>query len=348
MSPQQSQSKTKSASNATPQPPDTPETPPTIYPDPIPKILPFGSLTVFAGASGVGKTIILSEMLVRIRDGRTVWGHPTNRPTGFFYLAGDRPWSPTFTDTFAVAGFPDIAHYALADDRKKRSPRSWLQTKFDTSLLETILRDKLQPIPGSLVVIDPAYPLFTLGNQNDAKSVATTLHWFRDLIAEYQITLICCANVAKEREGEKVRRSQDRVSGSGAFIAYSDTNMYMHDGEGEGYPVIFGWTPRRTAPEQFPVEFDPKTQLFVPYTGILPASPIEDTLAYLEAKVAELYALIPPAVGPDCWVPTAELIPKALEALGVSLATIKRYLDTLDKNGLIERCYGKVRRKMTS
>lgn len=316
-------------------------TPPTRYPDPIPKIIPFRSLTIFAGASGVGKTIMLSEMLVRIRDGRTVWGHPTHQPTGFYYLAGDRPWEPTFEETFAVVGF-DVPHYSLADDRKKRRPKEWLTLKADTTLLEGILRDKLQPIPGSLVVLDPAYPLFTLGNQNDAKAVAATLHWFRDLIWEFQITLICCANVAKEREGDKIRRSQDRVSGSGAFIAYSDTNMYMHDGDGEG-GTVFGWTPRRHPAEEFRVEFDYKTQLFVPYSGVLEDSPEADIFATMEPKIPLVYALIPAVVADKAaWIETAVLTTLAAEI--ASPATIRRYLDALVKRGLIERDWGVVRR----
>lgn len=336
------QSKPTTAPSASPQA-DPPA--PTSYPDPIQDILPFGSLAIFAGASGVGKTRMLASILARIRDGRQVWGHKTHLPTGFGYIAADRPWFPTFDVTFTIAGFPEIPHYALADDPTTH-PKNWT-TEGAFTLLETILK-KLKPVPGSLVVVDPAYPLFIKGNQNEARAVAVSLHWYRRFLTQFQITMICCANVAKERESDKMARSQDRVSGSGAFIAYSDTNIYMLDPKGEGYPTMFGWTPRLGSAEEFPVQFDPDTKLFVPYTGILPASPIEETFAYLDTQVKAVYELIPPAVGAECWIETSVLIPLVVERLEVSAATVFRYLATLDKNGLIERGHGKVRRKMMS
>ncbi len=154
-------------------------------------MIPFGSLTIFAGAAGVGKTVMLSEMFARIRDGRPVWGHPTNPPTAFYYIAADRPWFPTFHDTVTCAGFADIPHYALADDDDQR-PSNWSEgTAF--LMLESILIDKLKPIPGSLIAIDPAYPLFIKGDQNKARDVAVSLHVYRRLMAAFHVTLIAAA-----------------------------------------------------------------------------------------------------------------------------------------------------------
>src|SRR5262245_20619483 len=86
------------------------------YLDPIPDIVPHQSLSYMSGASGVGKTRILADMLARMRDGRPICGHVTNPPTGFYYLAADRDWS-TFERAFKAAGFPDINRYVLAEDK---------------------------------------------------------------------------------------------------------------------------------------------------------------------------------------------------------------------------------------
>lgn len=330
----------KPAELPAPAPADPPPGP--AFPDPIPGVIPFGTLTIFAGAAGVGKTVMLSEMLARMRDGRPVWGHPTNPPTGFFYLAADRPWYPTFADTFACAGFPDIAHYALADDPDQR-PSQW-QERTAFLLLESILTDKLKPTPGSVLVIDPAYPLFIKGDQNKARDVAVSLHVYRKLITRFQVSVICCSNVTKERTDSSFVRPQDRISGSGAFSAYSDTQMYLMDKKGEGYPQLFGWTPRRAAAEEFQVEFDQKTRLFVPYTGQLPADDPE-IAPLADVKLQPVLDLIPPF--PDA-IRAADLEDLALGTLRLSRATLHRYLTVLEGHGLIARPRGYVKRCLTS
>jgi hypothetical protein len=299
-------------------------------------------LTIFAGAAGVGKTVMLSEMFARIRDGRPVWGHPTHPPTAFYYIAADRPWFPTFHDTFNCAGFPEISHYSLADD-PDQNPGNWTErTAF--LLLETILADKVQPLPGSLIAIDPAYPLFIKGDQNKARDVAVSLHVYRRLMAAFSCTFVCCSNVTKERTDSTFTRPQDRISGSGAFSAYSDTQIYLMDRKGEGYPQIFGWTPRRAAAEEFKVEFDPVTKLFIPYLGELEADDPE-TLPLLEEKVKEVYRLVPLFPGE---IDTTELEDLAKDHLSISRATLHRYLKVLESHRLISHVYGKVKRCLTS
>lgn len=103
----------------TPQPSNaespTSSQPPNPFPDPIPGIIPFGTVTLVGGASGVGKTTMLAEWCARWRDGRPICGHPTNPPTAFCYISADRPWLE-YQPMFTAAGFPDIPHYALAQD----------------------------------------------------------------------------------------------------------------------------------------------------------------------------------------------------------------------------------------
>lgn len=319
-----------------------PPVPPGTYPDPIPGVIPYGSLTIFAGAAGVGKTVMLSEMFARIRDGRPVWGHPTNPPTAFYYIAADRPWFPTFHDTFTCAGFPDIPHYALADD-PEQAPTNWNErTAF--LMLEAILLDKIQPLPGSLIAIDPAYPLFIKGDQNKARDVAVSLHVYRRLMAAFHVSFICCSNVTKERTDSSFARPQDRISGSGAFSAYSDTQIYLMDKKGDGYPQLLGWTPRRAPAEEFKVTFDPSTKLFIPYTGKLEADDPE-TLPLLDEKVTAVFHLIPPF--PEA-IPTGDLEARAQEHLELSRATLHRYLTVLEQHGLIIRPHGYIKRTLTS
>lgn len=291
------------------------------YLDPIPDVLPFGSVCFFAGASGVGKTIMLAEWCARWRDGRTICGHKTQRPVGFGVLAADRDWS-TYAAAFHAAGFPDIPHYTLAEDAES-SPTSWGQ-KTALDLFETCL-NKLAPMPGSLILVDPIAPLFIIGDQNRARDVAVSLHWFRRCARNRSLTFICCANVAKAKANEEYQRPQDRISGSGAFVAYSDTQIYMIGETDPDTHVSLGWTPRCAPAEEFKFAFDQQTHLFIPYD--LPAGGVRKS-----DKAAQLLPLIP-----DEGIDVGDLEDHAVDQLHIHRSTFYRWLGKLYETQRVAR-----------
>jgi RecA-family ATPase len=278
----------------------------------------------FAGASGVGKTIMLAEWCARWRDGRTICGHTTRRPAGFAVLAADRDWS-TYARAFHAAGFSDIPHYTLAEDYES-SPSTWGE-RTALELFEASL-NKLAPVPGTLVLVDPVAPLFIRGDQNRARDVAISLHWFRRCARNRSLTLICCANVGKPKMDEEYRRPQDRISGSGAFVAYSDTQIYM---VGETDPVehvSLGWTPRCAPAEEFKFQFDQNTHLFRPYT--VPTS------GKTKDRAAQLLPLIP-----DGGIDVGDLLEAATQTLHISQATFYRWISKLFESHRVQRdAYG--------
>src|SRR5262245_867243 len=137
--------------------------PAAAFLDPLPDIIPFGAVTLLGGAPGVGKTALLAEWLVRIRDGKTIFGLATNPPPGgIFYLASDRGWRSAVR-CFTHVGYADIPHYSLTDDDKLDLDdlKDWKAG----ILLDKCLR-QLNPPPGSLIVLDPLAPLFIAGDPN--------------------------------------------------------------------------------------------------------------------------------------------------------------------------------------
>src|SRR5229473_2041526 len=88
------------------------------YPDPLPGIIPFGSICLMSGASGVGKTILKAGWFRQWIEGGTILGVQSNRPTALYYLVVDRPWHPSYATTFTAAGIKpgEIEIYALLDD----------------------------------------------------------------------------------------------------------------------------------------------------------------------------------------------------------------------------------------
>jgi RecA-family ATPase len=294
-----------------------------LFPDPIPGVIPFGSLCLFAAAAGAGKTIFQTEWIGRWLTGRPICGKKTNCPTGFYYLAADRDWS-TYAQAFQCAGVPEdkIVKYVLAED-SKQNPLDWGKESPLNFLHRCI--EILKPIPGSILFIDPMAPLFVLGDQNRARDVAISMHFIRRMARQYNITIICNANVVKAKTDTEHKRPQDRIVGSGAFIAYTDTQIYLVEGEGPDDPRTLGWTPRRGRAEEWQFEFDQETKLFVPFTGLQDNGPTEET-----DRPSQLLKLIP-----DEGIDRGDLEELAMATFNVSRATVGRDILKLKQNRLI-------------
>ena len=295
-----------------------------LFPDPIVGVTPFGSLTVVAGASGAGKTILMAEAMQRIRSGRTFFGHQTNPCTDYYVIAADRDWS-TYARAYEAAGFPDINRYVLAED-PDFDPRNWGRKSTAFTLFEDCLK-KLAPKPGSIVNTDPVAPLFIQGSQNEARDVALSLHWFRKLAQQYQITLVLFANVGKQKTDDVYRRAQDRIAGSGAFVAYSDTQISVEQ-DAEGV-VTVSLTPRAGKVEEHQLKFNPETGLFELYLDTASATAVDAN--NLPAHLAASFAFVPEL--PQTI--TSPLLVRKICEYGIKRAMAYRHIQQLIELALI-------------
>jgi hypothetical protein len=282
------------------------------WPDPIPGILPFGTLTIFAGAPGVGKTTMIVDWMQRWRDGRSICGHPTHPPTHFYYVGADR--GQTREAFYAQLGHADHVTFFSVVLAESGIDYTKFQSPDHGSQLLTHVICQLDPIPGSHLIIDPLAPLFITGDQNRARSVASSLIGMSRLIEERQINITGAWHFSKQKinKTDQYRRPQDRISGSGAVVGFSDTQIYLVDPEPPKQPYyILGWNPRHHPPEEFKFT---RQDWFVPYQG-LDEIGVED-----ESDAVRLYRLSG-QLGP---LPTTELCARAIEALGFSRATFYR------------------------
>ncbi len=305
---------------------------PAGFLDPIPGIIPFGTVTIFAGASGVGKTTMIAEWCQRWRDGRTICGYPTNPPTGFYYLSCDRSWRRT-QRIFANAGFPDIAHYNPQDDPTfNRKVIQHAQGALD--MLRGCI-DRLNPQPGGHLLIDPMAPFFIPGNQNDSRPVATALWELHVICRERQINNTALTHFGKQLAdpSQQYRRPQDRILGSQAWTACSDCQMYLIDPVPPAEFHEFGWVPRESKEQTF--KFKREAFGFVPYRSLDEVG----GLILIPESTYPLFVLIP-----DNGSKTQELEAAARTMLGISRATFFRHLDKLEKRHVISRPYGWIKR----
>lgn len=298
---------------------------PPLFPDPIPGIIPFGTLTMFAGAPGVGKTTMIAEWIERWRKGREIWGHATNAPNQFAYIAADRHWA-SHQYWFNRVGFPEIPHYSLVDDiafdLKQITDSHGAIDLFKRCL--NVAADGYPPVPGALVVVDPAVPLFIQGSQNNPRDVAHSLLSIGRIARERQYTIILVGHFGKQKSDGKdtYTRPQDRIAGSYAFSGFSDTQIYLVGPEGDQAFTILGWNPRKYREQMFQCVRDEATGLFMPYDKAKDDTTVLEVLDCLD---------------PSGVVTLLALIRERAQQKGHSRATVHRSLEQLLKNRMIAR-----------
>lgn len=236
----------------------------TAFPDPIPGVIPFGSMCLLAGPAKSGKTALFSGMAVRWRDGKTIFGLPTNQPTAIGILTTDHKWHLNQGLWFARAGWPDIPHVSLRDIKTNwRGLRSSAQSD---SVLNWAL-DGLNLPPGGLVCIDPIGAFIT-NRLNDYNEVLAGLGTISQFLDERQLSTLSTLHMSKQRGDPKdqLKDPYERVLGSGAQIGFSDTMFYLLRPKdiGDIYWRV-GWQPTGSPEGTFDFTRDPATGLFVPF-----------------------------------------------------------------------------------
>lgn len=296
--------------------------------DPIPDILPFGGISLVAGAAGAGKTALLATMMRDFRDNRPIFGHQPSLLTGLGVVSADRGWERGAGFWFKRAGFGDIRHYCMTDDRTF-DPRS-LRKKFDRTnrLIEFI--DKLKLPPGSLVLVDPI-GMFLGGNLCDYDSCAIACCELRAMLRDRGLTLLGSAHTAKMKADKKERylRLQDAILGSAALFGFGDTQMYLACPDELNKPhYSFLWHSHQAPVEVFNLERDDQG-LFHPYTGAD------------RGNCARVLALVPEN-GAEVTLGT---VVELAEAYPLTRRTVQRILLQLVDEGAIEKVrYGAYKR----
>lgn len=266
--------------------------------DPIPNIIPFRTLTIFAGAPAVGKTTMLVEWIQRWLAGRTICGHSTNLPQHFYYVCADRGLqSDKFYHMLGDEFRDRCTFYSVVSRDSGLDPDSFHNQNHGKDLIKHVFAE-LNPQPGAHLIIDPLAPLFITGSQNNTRNVAASLIGLSRYIQDYQVNITGTWHFAKQKtdKADRYMRPQDRISGSGAVSGFSDTQIYLVDPEPAAKPPIdyhlLGWNPRYAKPEEFRFT---REEWFVPYVGMdqVGAGSYDPTDENKDSKPTQVAKLLP-------------------------------------------------------
>ena len=296
--------------------------------DLIPNLLIARGLNMFVGASGVGKTALLSTLVRNLRDGRLIFGHQPRPVPAIGVINADRGWARGAGEWYRRAGCPDIRHYSLLDDRKFDVRR--LRRKWDRPQLLFEMASSLQLPRGSALIIDPI-SMFLGGNLLDYDACASACIEIHRWLDEYDLTTVSTAHSAKLKadKQERYARMQDQILGSTALLGYTDSQLYLASPEETGKPYYTLLLHSHLAPPEFHYLERDEQGLFVPYSGAD------------EGNCTRLLTLLPEDGAEIAFKALVELA----EGIPLSRATVHRVLQVLiERERVVNTGRGKYRR----
>ena len=208
-------------------------------------LFPLGDISLVGGASGVGKTTWIFEMLHKQKQGNEVLGHRTFHRT-FQVLAYDRGRN-AFTRTMRRLKL-------LPTD----IPTTPLPLAFGTKAVQNIINqiEKMNPIP-QIVFIEGLDML--IDDANKKSVVSPFMRQLQEVAEHFHIALICSVGAPKSKRGEEYAAKRDHISGSEAWGRNCETVVVLEfssEDDGTAPQRELTILPRNAKAEKFSLQFE--------------------------------------------------------------------------------------------
>jgi len=181
----------------------------------IDRIIPKHAVHLVGGPSGSNKTTMLLQLLVQEwSKGRPVFGN-TSHPVPWVYISADRP-SDSVWETMERIGIPkdSVRIYSVVDHGKVMD-------------IESVIKECLTMTPRPELVVIEGLASLMKGSYNNYQHVAKLLTLLTLICTKEQITIIGVVHSTKTKQGEEFLNPRQRVMGSVAWAAYSETILLL-------------------------------------------------------------------------------------------------------------------------
>lgn len=186
-------------------------------------ILPETETSILAGASGVGKTTLLMQVLKCLQCNEPIFGHQPQADIKVGYIAADRTWQAyaRLADQIGVK-LDQMVIRALIDDDDINTTNF---EKDPQSIMYTLLTEFVKK-GVRLAVVDPL--VVFLGCDTRLYHInAARLIRLNKFCRQNNITVLGTHHATKARTDFTFKRAQDRISGTSALLGFTSTQLFM-------------------------------------------------------------------------------------------------------------------------
>jgi archaellum biogenesis ATPase FlaH len=203
--------------------------------DIVPGLVPGGGISLLSGASGMGKSSLLAGWIAKLQKGDLILGMQPRVINRIGMIVTDRRHQEVlyWLESHGVVESDRFRIYCVADDFgmdfKSFSGRgNFGELKRQVELLGIG--------HGDLLIVDPISP-YTGSKTNDYASVVAALGPINRMLGDKGITVIGTVHTPKLKadENERTVRAQDRLLGSTALAAFTNTQIALIGDEEHDY-----------------------------------------------------------------------------------------------------------------
>jgi hypothetical protein len=181
----------------------------------IDSLMPRREVHILAGASGVGKSTLMFQLVDLLTNGEEVFGHPSH-PVSIGYLCADRSDADLARTFERVRVKTQIPRYSIFTNDKFK----------DTHSATDAIRRLLLLHPEVNFVILDAVSTF-VENVNSAREVGNFLKSLTALAQANNITILLIHHTAKTKKDSGYSTPREKMAGCGAWGGYSNLNLIL-------------------------------------------------------------------------------------------------------------------------
>lgn len=290
----------------------------------VDQVLPHGELHIIGGPSGGGKTTWLLQFIRSWQCSQPIWNLQTY-PKQFVYISLDRG-EKSLLRTFKRLGIDASTFPYVAALNLQPRPNS-------TDDIFEMVRDKFPD--AEVIFVDGLAILGPNAKNGDYKSYGNFVAGLSSTCNKFGVTVFGVMHCPKMKENEKYSNPRQRLLGSVAWAAFSETIILIEPDETHPNCRTLHLLPRNAPEKVYRYELDAQGMFSKEedYTG--KAKIVSAVRSFPEAASSVSMVLLLSTIKPGEIVETSDIVDQ-MEAHGVSRSQVFFWLKKLVEEGTLE------------